>query len=660
MTYKSNLLVVLALILMNFQQVPGLAGSSIVKGNPSPLGLAKPSAPVAAVLTQVSVTVYQLDPNSGLKVVDSHGHYHKCTANDTVFGCVETLGSAPAGTTYPYSKNPVLLNMDSQYLPEVLASELGNQFDYTASTITWDQAIASRTVIDWKYRYKGSVDNSTIFQLFVPLGFEYLIGSTALALPLDPCNATNVLNQRQQLVCGGINATPGQFLADNSGASVDAEYFSDVALQTLNEGSKTYLISVNDPISTAACGAPSNPVGNGWGMSQKGAIRWLIGNQCANQYDQNAHNNGQPKPWSVTWSDYRQILAHYYTGIDILDAYNNSHVPPDRWNLLSHDIPMHSIAGNFVPGNYGGSGTNEGNVYYQMNPGQTYNVNLSLQNTSSLQWNNVVLGYQWTPVGGTLGNWQTLVSLPSTSPGSSQAVIPSIPAPSASGIYTLHLDLEHQGGAWFSNSGWPDAEISPVYVYNYVVPIIQNGGGDTSSDDGGTNPTPCTFSGTDNEVYLGACFNGQDITSGFRFQFPQNNGIPAGTNNIKNAYLIFSTDTYNVEIDVQISGEKSLSSPTFSTSNPPSSPTRVLTSNKILWAITDPWTWRGTYYTPDISPIIQEIVSQPGWSTSYPISIIITNVHNMPGSLNVRRVQAYEGSWNIGLSYPAILVVNTQ
>ncbi|MCI0610954.1 MAG: peptidoglycan DD-metalloendopeptidase family protein [Anaerolineae bacterium] len=44
------------------------------------------------------------------------------------------------------------------------------------------------------------------------------------------------------------------------------------------------------------------------------------------------------------------------------------------------------------------------------------------------------------------------------------------------------------------------------------------------SDDAGTNPTPCVSNATDNEIYLGACFNGNDITSGFRFenvQIPQ-------------------------------------------------------------------------------------------------------------------------------------------
>ncbi|MCI0551778.1 MAG: hypothetical protein L0287_12560, partial [Anaerolineae bacterium] len=44
------------------------------------------------------------------------------------------------------------------------------------------------------------------------------------------------------------------------------------------------------------------------------------------------------------------------------------------------------------------------------------------------------------------------------------------------------------------------------------------------SDDAGTNPTPCISNATDNEIYLGACFNGNDITSGFRFenvQIPQ-------------------------------------------------------------------------------------------------------------------------------------------
>ncbi len=76
---------------------------------------------------------------------------------------------------------------------------------------------------------------------------------------------------------------------------------------------------------------------------------------------------------------------------------------------------------------------------------------------------------------------------------------------------------------------------------------------DQGSDDAGTNPTPCTFSATDNEVYLGTCFSGGNITSGFRFANIQ---IPRRAN-IKYAYLIFTVDgDYTVPISVNFLGKQ--------------------------------------------------------------------------------------------------------
>lgn len=75
-----------------------------------------------------------------------------------------------------------------------------------------------------------------------------------------------------------------------------------------------YLTGIEDPISTL-CGSTTNS--NGWGMSQKGANRWALGNQCANQFDSQTYGESL---WPIKWTDYRQILVHYYTGIDILNA----------------------------------------------------------------------------------------------------------------------------------------------------------------------------------------------------------------------------------------------------------------------------------------------------------------------------------------------------
>ena len=155
------------------------------------------------------------------------------------------------------------------------------------------------------------------------------------------------------------------------------------------------------------------------------------------------------------------------------------------------------------------------------------------------------------------------------------------------------------------------------------------------SDDAGTNPTPCVSNATDNEVYLGACFNGSDITSGFRFE---NIEIPRGAN-IESAYVHFTADgTYTVPVQVRIYGEASGNPLTYSASNPPAIRSTTSESNSVLWDITDTWSLGEPRTTPDISSVIREIVSRGYWNSGQPISIIVKNA----GSSNVRRVIAYE------------------
>lgn len=154
------------------------------------------------------------------------------------------------------------------------------------------------------------------------------------------------------------------------------------------------------------------------------------------------------------------------------------------------------------------------------------------------------------------------------------------------------------------------------------------------SDDGGTNPGDCAFYNTDNEVYLGACSNGDPITSGFRFQNVQ---IPHNAN-IESAHLNFTVDgTYTTPIQVQVYGEASSNSLTYSESSPPTN--RLTTFNSILWNITDVWGLGALFNTPDLSEIIQEIVNRPDWNSGQPISLILKHIG---GGTEHRRVIGFE------------------
>lgn len=286
-----------------------------------------------------------------------------------------------------------------------------------------------------------------------------------------------------------------------------------------------------------------------------------------------------------------------------------------------------------------------------MDAGATNTYSVMLQNTSTTTWaqNDIVLGYQWTPVNGKpqSGNWQAKGSLPSVQAGGSVSVPVPITAPTTPGVYTLHLDVRHSNSnSWFSFGGWPDAKVSMSCV-GAVCTRISLG-----SDDAGTNPSnPCYFSPTDNEVYLGACFNGGNITSGFRFQ---NLPIPQAAH-IQSAYIVFTVDgPYMDSISVLIDGELSTNAATYSQSDQPTDPSRQLTGSPVRWDITDTWNLGEIRNTPDLSTVIQSIVNQTSWvNGNNALSIIIKN----NSSTSVRRVIAYERARLDPNLLPAILVV---
>ncbi|MBN2556920.1 MAG: amidase domain-containing protein [Anaerolineales bacterium] len=161
-----------------------------------------------------------------------------------------------------------------------------------------------------------------------------------------------------------------------------------------------------------------------------------------------------------------------------------------------------------------------------------------------------------------------------------------------------------------------------------VVRVIFQG-----SDDGGLNPTGCGFSNTDNEVYLGACFDGNDIISGFRFEDIQ---IPREAH-IVGAYVDFTVDgRYTAPITISISGEAIGDSPTFSEGNPPDN--RTQTNYGVVWYITDTWELGEHRSSPDLTSVIQEIIHRSDWNAGQALSILIDNA----GFANTRRVIAYE------------------
>jgi len=331
MKYKNILLVVFFLTLFVFQQVQ--AGATIPSAeNPSQINAVPANANI--LFSTFHVYVYKLVPptetNSG-SILPSHElcvypadinlHTYGCGSEYPDLGIQEPQGYFQVGEEY-YLKNVLPNEMDFAEIPpdkEALKA----------------QAIAARTVASWKsvwgwWNESGSINNSTGYQVFIP-------------------GTYNAYPNYQADIDVALNATQGQFLSAGDGHAIDAEFSSDMAGSS-GDGGQTYLIPIQDPISTCDL----KPYGNGWGMSQRGAIRWAKGNVCP---------DGTGAAWPVKWN-HQQILVHYYTGVDIVDDATGGKVAPDdRWNLLNYNLPNTTAI----------AGTN-------------FTVNVTLQNTSTTDW----------------------------------------------------------------------------------------------------------------------------------------------------------------------------------------------------------------------------------------------------------------------------------
>lgn len=253
------------------------------------------SAPAYAYLDHVWLYVLKLRQN-GAKVVPDE----LCFVGDIDPGCAE------AGSSFPPINNPIYIDIENAYLLNVLPREMDVRNNDPSLSALQAQAVAARTYATWTainkpypdpfgYNYNNQINNSTDYQVYYPDAYDHFVN------PNDPEGV-------KLMISTAISSTFGIHLATSDGRAIDAEFGSDFSIQSMDEPSKDYLNTVQDPISTI-CGAVTNY--SGWGMSQKGALRWARGNQCASGGDANT-------AWPVKWTDYRQILVHYYTGVDIL------------------------------------------------------------------------------------------------------------------------------------------------------------------------------------------------------------------------------------------------------------------------------------------------------------------------------------------------------
>ena len=173
------------------------------------------------------------------------------------------------------------------------------------------------------------------------------------------------------------------------------------------------------------------------------------------------------------------------------------------------------------------------------------------------------------------------------------------------------------------------------------------------NNDAGPNPVMgCSNKTYWNEIYLGECSNGQDITSGFRFTNAQ---IPQGAT-ITEAYMRFTTNgPYSNALSLRIFGEADGNPNPFTDSSMPS--IRFRTSSYRDWAIpdTDTWGLGNERNTPDLSEIIQELINRNDWQEGNSLALLVTDNGNEGGQH--RRVIAYERPTSTYTGHLAELVI---
>ena len=293
-----------------------------------------PSSYTPEAYMTIGVRMYELDQYGGYAASTPT----PCSYGNTKWGCTAFCDNdmavcQPGGLVvtprpYPYLSSQPTVPVENDYIVDVVPQEMSASSPLAALEA---QAIAARSFAQY-YNENPPIpptqqlynNSGSSYQVFVPYKFDSLNPLTILNNPGDPCNSTN-LNSYQQSVCNAVSHKVyiSYFASDAPAKASFSKDFLGYSVDQLSD--KPYFVGVGDPISTA-CGAQW--LGNPWGMSQQGAIRWAKGNQCA---------GGSSMPWSVQWRHPEQILFHYFTYVHLRDASNSNSIlsPEYRWNPLS-------------------------------------------------------------------------------------------------------------------------------------------------------------------------------------------------------------------------------------------------------------------------------------------------------------------------------------
>lgn len=378
--------------------------------------------------TTITVKVYHLCPidipgqcenNAGSRRRDPHtGEWWLCRSDDpeNYDPYDDRLNYGCGGyTRYPFEENPIELDFEGEYLPSVVRYEIRPE-DVPIMATLEAQSVAARTKSILASQTGTIINNSTGIQVYIP----------------------ELEAQQHELAVEAVNNTVGEHLRYNNtvlaGLLFSADHIGNWTVEYVDPP-PPYLISVYDPEGRGG--------GHGMGLSQMGACRWIVG------YTNLALNHRcwwQSGPYAE-WVDYRQILVHYYTDVDLINSTGQSLLPDYRWNAISVDVsPV-------------------------MLPNNTYYAAVLPQNTGKDTWDSSVgLTYWWETPTGPYFPTTSPISVGNLAPGEvsggnnpSPVTLPvELPPNAVPGEYTLVLDMKH-GSAYFSDEGWFTQNI-PVTV----------------------------------------------------------------------------------------------------------------------------------------------------------------------------------------------------
>ncbi len=212
-------------------------------------------------------------------------------------------------------------------------------------------------------------------------------------------------------------------------------------------------------------------------------------------------------------------------------------------------------------------------------------------------------------------------------------------APGATGSVTVTVQAHDSGG---TANGGVDTSAPQTFTITVTSSITVNPPGPittveirvAASSDDAEEKSSGGMSLTSGDLEL--VYDGGIQKVGMRFNGV---GIPQGAT-IVTAYVQFKVDEVNSEAtSLTIQGHKVAQAPTFTTTSGNIS-SRPRTLAAVLWSPV-PWTTAGVtgpdQRTPEIAPVIQEIVNQAGWSSGNSLALIITGTGH-------RTAKSYDGN----------------